>query len=75
MATMTEPDARAAAERARRIEEEASAAVQDARKAYQQAGLPMAGWRDGRIVWVDPTTLEEVPAPYPASQDDVPKAS
>ncbi|MCC7421387.1 MAG: hypothetical protein IT428_13970 [Planctomycetaceae bacterium] len=59
--TTTKTDLHDAAERARRIEQEAGAAVEVARKKHQQAGVPMAGWRDGRVVVVDPVTLEELP--------------
>lgn len=57
---MTNQQLQHATERARRIEQEAGVAVEATRKKHQQAGVPMAGWRDGRLVVVDPTTLEEV---------------
>lgn len=61
--TTAKIDLHEAAERARRIEQEAGIAVEAARKKHQQAGIPMAGWRDGRVVVVDPVTLEELPQP------------
>jgi hypothetical protein len=37
--------------------------VQDARRQYSQAGLPMATWNNGRVVWIDPITFQEVERP------------
>lgn len=37
--------------------------VADARRQYAQAGMPMASWKDGKVIWVDPVTLEEVARP------------
>lgn len=37
--------------------------VADARRQYAQAGLPMADWENGKVIWIDPVTLEEVPRP------------
>ena len=37
--------------------------VADARRQYAQAGMPMASWKDGKVIWVDPLTLEEVERP------------
>lgn len=34
--------------------------VADARKQYALAGMPMAGLKDGKVIWVNPITLEEV---------------
>lgn len=35
--------------------------VQAAIEAHRQAGVPLVVWQDGRVVYLDPTTLEEVP--------------
>jgi hypothetical protein len=37
--------------------------VADARRQYAQAGMAMAGWRNGKVIWVDPVTLQEVSRP------------
>jgi hypothetical protein len=37
--------------------------VADARRLYAQAGMPMAAGKNGRVVCVDPVTLEDVPCP------------
>lgn len=36
--------------------------VADAARRYAQAGLLMATLKEGRVVWVDPVTFEEVAA-------------
>lgn len=50
-----------AAELARRVEAAAIVAVERARDAYRKDGIPMASWRKGRVVWLDPATGKEVP--------------
>jgi len=35
-------------------------AVQDALLRHKQIGLPVAVWRDGKVVWIPP---EEIPVP------------
>lgn len=40
-----------------------SRGVQDARRQYAQAGMAMAGLKAGKVIWVDPLTLEEVERP------------
>lgn len=37
--------------------------VADARRQCAHAGMPMAAWNNGRVVRVDPVTLEGVPRP------------
>ncbi len=37
--------------------------VADARREYALAGLPMADWENGKVIWIDPVTLKEVPRP------------
>jgi hypothetical protein len=41
------------------IDEALKTAAREAVKRHKQAGLPMAEWRDGRVVWVPP---EELPS-------------
>ena len=36
----------------------ANAARQDAIRLHKQMGLPMAFWKDGKVVWVAPEELE-----------------
>jgi hypothetical protein len=37
----------------------ASEAAQDAIQRHKQAGLPLAVWKDGDVVWVAPEELEQ----------------
>jgi hypothetical protein len=56
-------DEQASADLARRVEEAANEGVRKARERHAKNGIPMASWRDEKVVWLDPVTLEEVPAP------------
>ena len=40
------------------IERALAQAVRDALKRHKQAGNPVAAWRDGRAVWIEP---EDIP--------------
>lgn len=42
------------------------AAALRVRREYEFFGLPLVGAKDGRIVWCDPVTLNEVPQPTTA---------
>ncbi len=37
--------------------------IDDAIKQHAQAGRLLPSWRDNRVVFLDPVTLQEVPAP------------
>jgi hypothetical protein len=53
-------DSRPPAERVRdlRLVEEALArAVREALQRHKQAGNPIAVWRDGRVVWIEPEEI------------------
>jgi hypothetical protein len=58
---MADPaDSRPPAERVRdlRLVEEALAlAVREALQRHKQAGNPIAVWRDGRVVWIEPEEI------------------
>ena len=45
------------------IHEAIREAGQQAIREHQLAGQPLVVWRDGKIVWLDPHTLEAVSAP------------
>lgn len=45
------------------IEAAMAKSVADARRQYAHAEMPMAPWKNGRVVRVDLVTLEEVPRP------------
>ena len=47
----------------RLIEQALVRAVRDALKRHKQAGLPIAVWRDGRAVWIEPDDIPIVTEP------------
>ena len=49
----------------RLIDEALRLAAQDARRFHKALGNPMATWRDGRVVWIQPEDIE-----VEASADD-----
>lgn len=63
MAFTKSTDPHADAELGQSIAEAASAAVQEARERHRKNGIPMASWKNGRVVWLDPVTLQEVETP------------
>jgi hypothetical protein len=63
MAFTKSTDPQADAELGQSIAEAASAAVQEARERHRKNGIPMASWRNGKVVWLDPVTLQEVETP------------
>jgi hypothetical protein len=42
------------------IKEAFEKGIADAAKQYAYAGQPMASWKNGKVVWVDPVTFQEV---------------
>lgn len=46
--------------------------IQSARSWYHHCNQPMANWKDGKVIWVDPVTLNEVerPSSIPVRQSD-----
>jgi hypothetical protein len=47
----------------RRVQAALALGVADARREYAAHGVPMAAWKDNKVVWLDPITLTEVSAP------------
>jgi hypothetical protein len=45
------------------IDEAMRAARRAVVEKYRREGRPLVEWRNGRVVWVDPFTFEEVPRP------------
>jgi len=45
------------------IERAFKRAVRDALIRHKQAGNPIAEWRDGRVVWIQPEDIELPPEP------------
>jgi hypothetical protein len=45
----------------RRIDAAVQRAVSAARQRHKQAGLPVAEWRDGKVVWIPAEQIEEAP--------------
>lgn len=42
----------------RLIDEALNEAARDAVKAHKEAGLPLAVWKDGKTMWVEPEEVE-----------------
>jgi hypothetical protein len=64
MATLPKTDGRIAdiLKDEARIQAAMNRGVKAAIETHRQAGVPLVVWREGRVVYLDPTTLEEVPA-------------
>lgn len=45
----------------RRIDAAVQRSVSAARQRHKQAGLPVAEWRNGKVVWVPAEQIEEAP--------------
>jgi hypothetical protein len=54
-----------------RVQAAMNRGVKAAIEAHRRDGVPLVVWRDGRVVYLDPTTLEEVPADDVAQQGSV----
>jgi hypothetical protein len=53
------------------IDEAMKAAARDAVQLHKEKGLPLVGWRDGKIVWVTPEEAEAMAAkPKPRPRPD-----
>ena len=44
-----------------RIDDALNLAAQDAVEAHRKAGLPLAVWKDGQVVWIQPDEVETPP--------------
>ena len=45
-----------------RIQEALAKAVREALRGHKLAGNPVAIWRDGRVVWIEPSEIPDLPA-------------
>ncbi len=63
-----EPTLKELFEDGRAIDEALKEAARDARRLHKALGNPMATWKDGRVVWIQP---EDIVIDTPAEADEV----
>jgi hypothetical protein len=62
-----EPTLKELFEDGRAIDEALKEAARDARRLHKALGNPMATWKDGRVVWIQP---EDIVIDTPAEDDE-----
>ena len=62
-----EPTLKELFEDGRAIDEALKEAARDARRLHKALGNPMATWKDGRVVWIQP---EDIVDDMPAESDE-----